>query len=69
MNSHYPWHRSYQAYRVKNEQLPQKMTGETHLEYFWGGYCVSTNYSNATLRVHDRGLAWKQIDLGIFTHT
>jgi NTE family protein len=40
----------------------KKMIGESHLEDFWvGSYCVSTNYSNATSRVHDIGLAWKQI--------
>lgn len=44
----------------------KKMMGETHLEDFWvGSYCVSTNYSNATSRVHDRGLAWKQIEASI----
>lgn len=43
-----------------------KMMGETYLEDFWvGSYCVSTNYSNATSRVHDRGLAWKQIEASI----
>jgi predicted acylesterase/phospholipase RssA len=42
------------------------MMGETYLEDFWvGSYCVSTNYSNATSRVHDRGLAWKQIEASI----
>ena len=41
----------------------QKMMGETHLEDFWlGSYCVSTNYSNASTRVHERGLARKQIE-------
>lgn len=44
----------------------KKMMGETHLEDFWvGSYCVSTNYSNATSRVHDRGIAWKQIEASI----
>lgn len=44
----------------------KKMLGETQLEDFWvGNYCVSTNYSNATSRVHDRGLAWKQIEASI----
>lgn len=43
-----------------------KMMGDTHLEDFWvGSYCVSTNYSNASSRVHDRGLAWKQIEASI----
>ncbi|WP_332911013.1 patatin-like phospholipase family protein [Algoriphagus boritolerans] len=42
------------------------MMGDTHLEDFWvGSYCVSTNYSNATSQVHDRGLAWKQIEASI----
>ncbi|MFN3997522.1 patatin-like phospholipase family protein [Algoriphagus sp.] len=40
----------------------KKIMGDSYLEDFWvGSYCVSTNYSNATTRVHDRGLAWKQI--------
>lgn len=44
----------------------KKMMENTHLEDFWvGSYCVSTNYSNATSRVHDRGLAWKQIEASI----
>lgn len=44
----------------------KKMMGETHLEDFWvGSYCVSTNYSNASTRVHDRGLARKQIEASI----
>ena len=44
----------------------KKLMGETYLEDFWiGSYCVSTNYSNATSRVHDRGLAWKQIEASI----
>jgi NTE family protein len=44
----------------------KKMMGEAHLEDFWiGSYCVSTNYSNASTRVHDRGLAWKQIEASI----
>lgn len=44
----------------------KKMMGETHLEDFWvGSYCVSTNYSNATSKVHNRGMAWKQIEASI----
>ena len=44
----------------------KKMMGEACLEDFWvGSYCVSTNYSNASTRVHDRGLAWKQIEASI----
>lgn len=40
----------------------QRMMGDTHLEDFWvNSYCVSTNYSNASSHVHQRGLAWKQI--------
>lgn len=40
----------------------QRMLGDTHLEDFWvNSYCVSTNYSNASSHVHQRGLAWKQI--------
>lgn len=44
----------------------KKMLGDAYLEDFWvGSYCVSTNYSNASTRVHDRGLAWKQIEASI----
>jgi len=44
----------------------KKMMGITYLEDFWvGSYCVSTNYSNATSRVHNRGMAWKQIEASI----
>ncbi len=44
----------------------KKMLGEAYLEDFWvGSYCVSTNYSNASTRVHDRGMAWKQIEASI----
>jgi predicted acylesterase/phospholipase RssA/CRP-like cAMP-binding protein len=39
---------------------------ETHLEDFWiTSYCVSTNYSNATLKVHETGLARQQIEASI----
>lgn len=44
----------------------KKMMGNAHLEDFWvGSYCVSTNYSNASAKVHERGLAWKQIEASI----
>jgi NTE family protein len=44
----------------------KKMLGDTFLEDFWvGSYCVSTNYSNASPRIHDRGLASKQIQASI----
>jgi NTE family protein len=44
----------------------KRILGDSHLEDFWvGSYCVSTNYSNATSRVHNRGLAWKQIEASI----
>ena len=44
----------------------KKMMGETHLEDFWvTSYCVSTNFSNASTRIHDSGVAWKQIAASI----
>jgi predicted acylesterase/phospholipase RssA/CRP-like cAMP-binding protein len=44
----------------------KKMMGDTYLEDFWvGSYCVSTNYSNASTMVHERGLACKQIEASI----
>lgn len=42
------------------------MLGDTYLEDIWvGTYCVSTNFSNASTKVHDNGLAWKQIEASI----
>lgn len=44
----------------------KKMMGEAHLEDFWvTSYCVSTNFSNASTRIHDSGVAWKQIAASI----
>jgi NTE family protein len=44
----------------------KKMMGEVHLEDFWvASYCVSTNYSNSSIKIHQRGLAWKQIAASI----
>jgi NTE family protein len=44
----------------------KKMMGDTYLEDFWvSSYCVSTNYSNSTIKIHERGLAWKQIAASI----
>lgn len=41
----------------------QDVFGETHLEDIWiTTFCVSTNYSNATLKVHDTGLVSKQVE-------
>jgi NTE family protein len=50
----------------KMRNYMKKMMGDTHLEDFWvASYCVSTNYSNASTKVHERGLAWKQIEASI----
>ncbi len=44
----------------------KKIMGETHLEDFWvGSYCVSTNFSNGKIKIHERGPAWKQIEASI----
>jgi NTE family protein len=44
----------------------KKMMGDTYLEDFWvGSYCVSTNYSNSSMKIHERGLARKQIEASI----
>lgn len=44
----------------------KKMMGSTHLEDFWvNSYCVSTNFSNASTKIHDQGVAWKQIAASI----
>jgi predicted acylesterase/phospholipase RssA/CRP-like cAMP-binding protein len=41
----------------------QDVFGETHLEDIWvTTYCVSTNYSNATLKIHETGLARTQVE-------
>lgn len=38
------------------------MLGDARLEDIWvGTYCVSANFSNASTKVHDTGLAWKQV--------
>jgi predicted acylesterase/phospholipase RssA len=43
-----------------------EMLGETYLEDIWvNTYCVSTNYSTASLKVHERGLAKVQIEASI----
>lgn len=50
----------------KMRNYVKKMMGDTHLEDFWvGSYCISTNYSNSTIKIHERGLAWKQIEASI----
>lgn len=44
----------------------KKMMGDIYLEDFWvGSYCVSTNYSNSSMKIHERGLARKQIEASI----
>lgn len=44
----------------------KKMMGDTYLEDFWvGSYCVSTNYSNSSMKIHERGLVRKQIEASI----
>jgi NTE family protein len=44
----------------------KKILGDAHLEDFWvGSYCVSTNYSSSCIKIHQRGLAWKQIEASI----
>lgn len=38
------------------------MFGDSHLEDMWvNTYCVSTNFSNATLKIHDKGLTQLQV--------
>lgn len=38
------------------------MFGESHLEDLWvNTYCVSTNFSNASLKIHDKGLIQLQV--------
>ncbi|MBC6365640.1 patatin-like phospholipase family protein [Algoriphagus sp. AK58] len=44
----------------------KKMMGNIYLEDLWvNSYCVSTNFSNASTKIHDKGLAWKQIAASI----
>ena len=44
----------------------QELYGESHLEDFWvNTYCVSTNYSNATMKVHETGLTRLQIEASV----
>ena len=36
--------------------------GESHLEDLWiNSYCVSTNFSKASAKIHTNGLLWKQV--------
>lgn len=43
-----------------------EMLGDNHLEDMWvNTYCISTNYSTATLKVHETGLARQQIEASI----
>jgi predicted acylesterase/phospholipase RssA/CRP-like cAMP-binding protein len=42
------------------------MLGNAHLEDFWvNTYCVSTDYSAASIKVHDRGLARHKVEASI----
>jgi predicted acylesterase/phospholipase RssA len=44
----------------------KEMLGETHLEDIWvNTYCVSTNYSTASIKVHESGLARQQVEASI----
>ncbi len=44
----------------------KEVLGETHLEDMWvNTYCVSTNYSTASLKVHETGLARLQLEASI----
>lgn len=41
----------------------KEVFGETHLEDVWiTSFCVSANYSNASLKVHDTGLVRQQVE-------
>jgi predicted acylesterase/phospholipase RssA/CRP-like cAMP-binding protein len=40
----------------------QETFGEFAMEDIWvNSYCVSTNFSKATMKIHDQGLLWKQL--------
>jgi NTE family protein len=44
----------------------KKMFGKSELEDIWiNSYCVSTNYSSAATKVHDRGLTSKMVQASI----
>lgn len=44
----------------------KNMLGEIHLEDFWvNTYCVSTDYSAASIKVHDSGLARHKVEASI----
>ncbi|MCH6201637.1 patatin-like phospholipase family protein [Aquiflexum sp. LQ15W] len=50
----------------KMNNYVKKMLGGAYLEDFWvGSYCVSTNYSTSSIKVHERGPAYKQIEASI----
>ncbi|MCC7245746.1 MAG: patatin-like phospholipase family protein [Saprospiraceae bacterium] len=44
----------------------KNMLGEVHLEDFWvNTYCVSTDYSSASIKVHNTGLARQKVEASI----
>jgi NTE family protein len=50
----------------KMSNYVKKLVGGAYLEDFWvGSYCVSTNYSTSSIKVHERGVAYKQIEASI----
>ena len=50
----------------KMRQYLKEFLGESHLEDFWvTTYCVSTNYSTATIKVHETGLTRLQLEASI----
>ena len=50
----------------KMQKFLKQVLGLTFLEDLWiNTFCVSTNYSKATLCIHEKGLAWQQIEASI----
>lgn len=46
----------------KVREFMQDSYGDSHMEDLWvNSYCVSTNFSKASPKIHTRGLLWKQI--------
>jgi len=44
----------------------KEIFGEADLEDIWyNSYCVSTNYTDSILHIHNKGKAWKQISASI----
>ena len=50
----------------KMRKFLKEVFGDSYMEDLWvNTFCVSTNFSNASLKIHDRGLIRKQVEASI----